>query len=479
MPEVWGQTTPLRSGEAGHGYTPRTMATLLANAIDRAHELDARDSLRAFRERFHLPRDDPGSGGVGKELCYLTGNSLGLMPRRARELVDQELDDWRDLAVEAHFKGKNPWFPYHEQFRASGARLVGAKVPADSAAPSEVVMMNSLTVNLHLMMASFYRPTGGPRGSGGGRFKILIEAGAFPSDEYAVQSQARFHAEARGFDAKAAIVRLAPRPGEATLRDSDITDAIEREGKSLALVLFPGVSYVTGQAFHVEQITKGAHAVGAVAGFDLAHAAGNLALDLHSAGADFAVWCSYKYLNAGPGSLAGAFVHERHFGASVSGDLPRFEGWWSNDPTTRFKMRQEIDRAKGAEAWAVSNPPILSAAPLRASLDIFDEATMPRLREKSRAMTEFLGGLLDEIAREKSSSGTAPFVSVTPTEWARRGCQFSLRFAKGAREIQQALLKAGIVTDFREPDVVRLAPAPLYNSFGDCARFAAALAALL
>ena len=463
------------------------MATLLANAIDRARELDARDPLRAFRERFHVPRDDsaPGGGrrapGGGRELCYLTGNSLGLMPKRARDLVDQELDDWRDLAVEAHFKGKNPWFPYHEQFRASGARLVGAKVPADPSAPSEVVMMNSLTVNLHLMMASFYRPTAGSNG----RHKILIEAGAFPSDEYAVQSQARFHAEARGFDARAAIVRIAPRPGEATLRDSDITDAIEREGKSLALVLFPGVSYVTGQAFHVEQIARSAHAVGALAGFDLAHAAGNLALDLHSAGADFAVWCSYKYLNSGPGSLAGAFVHERHFGASVSGDLPRFEGWWSNDPTTRFKMRQEIDRAKGAEAWAISNPPILSAAPLRASLDIFDEATMPRLREKSRAMTEFLGGLLDEIAREKSSPGisgapgTAPFVSVTPTEWARRGAQFSLRFAKGAREIQQTLLKAGIVTDFREPDVVRLAPAPLYNSFGDCARFAGALAALL
>ncbi len=435
-------------------------APLLADALDRARELDSRDPLRGFRERFHVPRDSSG-----RDLCYLTGNSLGLMPRRARELVDQELDDWRDLAVEAHFHGKNPWFPYHEQFRASGSRLVGGDAPAGPGAPCEVVMMNSLTVNLHLLMASFYRPTKE-------RFKILIEAGAFPSDEYAVQSQARLH----GFDPSEAIVRVAPRAGEATLRCEDIDDAIAREGRSLALVLFPGVSYVTGQAFDLARITRAAHAAGALAGFDLAHAAGNLALNLHDSAADFAAWCSYKYLNSGPGALAGAFVHSRHFEASKRGGLPRLEGWWSNDPATRFKMRPDIDRAPGAEAWAVSNPPILAAAPLRASLDLFDEAGMGRLRDKSRALTEFLGGLLDEIARAKPD---APFESVTPREWERRGCQFSLRFERGAKEIQQALTKAGVVTDFREPNIVRLAPVPMYNTFADCARFASELARVL
>lgn len=451
------------------------MAAPFHDALDRARELDARDELRGFREKFHIPRDPAGAG----DLCYLVGNSLGLMPRRARELVEQELNDWRDLAAEAHFKGKSPWFPYHEQFRASGARLVGAKLPTPetSDSPSEVVMMNSLTANLHFLMASFYRPTKS-------RHKILIDSPAFPSDEYAVQSQIRFH----GFDPATSLVRVGPRPGagEATLRDEDLIGAIDREGESLALVLVAGVNYATGQLLHVQQVASCAHQHGACVGVDLAHAAGNVELKLHDWGVDFAAWCSYKYLNSGPGALAGAFVHEKHFAASARGELPRLEGWWSNDPATRFRMRPEIDRARGAEAWAVSNPPILSAAPLRASLDIFDEATMPRLRAKSKAMTEFLGGLLEEIARDKAGGGggggggvSAPFEVVTPREWSRRGAQFSVRLAKGAREMQRALLERGVVTDFREPDIIRLAPAPLYTTFEDCARFAGTFASLI
>lgn len=415
----------------------------------RASDLDARDPLRAFRERFCVPRD-----ARGREQCYLTGNSLGLMPRRARELVLEELEDWERLAVEAHFEARRPWYSYHEMFRESGDRLVGAAPGA-----GEVVMMNSLTVNLHLLMASFYRPTHS-------RHRIIIEGGAFPSDEYAVQSQARFH----GYDSDA-IARIVPSGGRRTLDNEDVLEFIRREGPSADLVLLSGVNYVTGQLFDIEAITKAAHAAGCVAGFDLAHAAGNVPLRLHDWGVDFAVWCSYKYLNAGPGSLGGAFVHRRHFdGGEDHGRGPasrRFEGWWGNDAKTRFQMRPAFSPGLGAEAWALSNPPILSGAPLRASLDIFDEAGMPALREKSLALHAYARELLSEVP------GAA---LVTPTDDASHGCQLSLTVNTDAKALQKSLGEVGVVTDFRTPDIIRAAPAPLYNTFADVHRFVSALA---
>ncbi len=390
----------------------------------------------------------------GRELCYLTGNSLGLMPNRARDLVLEELDDWKTLAVEAHFEAHRPWFSYHEIFRESGDRLVGARPGA-----GEVVMMNSLTVNLHLLMASFYRPTHS-------RHRIIIEGGAFPSDEYAVASQARFH----GYDDDA-ILRITPRMGERTLRNDDILDFIRREGPSAELVLLSGVNYVTGQLFDIPRIVEAAHNAGCVAGFDLAHAAGNAPLRLHDWNVDFAVWCSYKYLNAGPGSLAGAFVHERHHDANAgNGRGPssrRLEGWWGNHPESRFQMRPAFSPAKGAEAWALSNPPILSAAPLRASLDLFDEVGMPALREKSLALHAYARELLDEV-----SGATL----ITPSDDASHGCQLSLTVNTDARALQKSLAAAGVITDFRTPDIVRAAAVPLYNSFHDVHRFVSALA---
>lgn len=420
-----------------------------------ARELDERDPLRRFRERFHLPRASAYAANAreaDREAVYLTGNSLGLMPRSARALVDRQLDDWATLAGEAHFHGATPWFPFHEMFRESGARLVGAKPGA-----CEVVMMNSLTVNLHLMLASFYRPTRE-------RFRIMIEASAFPSDEHAVASQARWH----GFDPRDAVLRLTPRTGERTLRTEDILETLRREGPRTAVVMLGGVNYVSGQWFDMGAITRAGREAGCVVGWDLAHAAGNVPMRLHEWGVDFAVWCSYKYLNAGPGSLAGCFVHERHGGAAW-GDRPRLEGWWGTASATRFKMRPEFEPGLGAEAWQVSNPPILSAAPLKASLDIFDEAGMPALREKSLRLHAYARWLLDRAARGR-------FTIATPTEDAGHGCQLSIVFpGDGARALKARLLQAGVVTDFREPDVIRAAPAPLYNSFHDVWRFARAL----
>lgn len=417
----------------------------------RAHELDARDPLRAFRERFCVPRDKQG-----RELCYLTGNSLGLMPRRARELVVEELEDWERLAVEAHFEARRPWFSYHEIFRESGERLVGA-----APGGGEVVMMNSLTVNLHLLMASFYRPSHS-------RHRIIIEGGAFPSDEYAVQSQARFH----GYDDNA-ILRIVPSEGSGrrTLDNEDIIDFIRREGPSADLVLLSGVNYVTGQLFDIEAITRAAHRAGCIAGFDLAHAAGNVPLRLHDWGVDFAVWCSYKYLNAGPGALAGAFVHQRHFDGNADDSRGpashRLEGWWGNDAQTRFQMRPTFSPARGADAWSISNPPILSAAPLRASLDLFDEAGMPALREKSLALHAYTRELLSDVPAAKL---------VTPADDASHGCQLSITVNTDAKVLQKSLAEAGVVTDFRTPDIIRAAPVPLYNTFTDVHRFVSTLA---
>ena len=401
-----------------------------------AEQLDANDPLSALRDRFEVPRN-----ADGRPITYLCGNSLGLMPVAAREIVGQELEDWANLAVEGHFEARRPWYSYHEQFREAGARLVGAR-------PGEVVMMNSLTVNLHLLMVSFYRPEGA-------RTKILIEEGAFPSDTYAVRS----HLEARGVDPDSNLVRCSPREGEDLLRTEDIERTIEELGDELALVMFGGVNFRTGQLLQMDAITAAAHRVGALCGFDLAHAAGNVAMKLHDWNVDFGCWCSYKYLNSGPGALAGAFVHERH-GTELT--TPRFAGWWGNDPETRFRM-QEIDQfipRAGADGWQVSNPPVLAAAPLVASLGIFDEIGMDALVSKSRQLTGYLEFLLDE-------SLTDACTVITPRDPEQRGCQISVRVHDRPRERFDRLRPAGITCDFRHPDVIRLAPVPLYNTFVD------------
>jgi kynureninase len=408
-----------------------------------ARRMDSQDPLRKFREAFLFPVD-----ARGEPVVYLAGNSLGLQPRKARGYIEQELDDWARLAVEGHLKAQHPWLPYHEELTGQLARLVGAQ-------PSEVVAMNSLTVNLHLMMTSFYRPTGE-------RFKILVEAGAFPSDQYAVASQAGLH----GFTREQAIVEVAPRSGESTLRDDDLLEAIAREGPSLALVMLGNVNYLTGQAFDIAAVTRAAHAQGARVGFDLAHGAGNLLLNLHDAGPDFAVWCSYKYLNGGPGTVGGCFVHERHAQAHW---LPRMEGWWGHDKASRFKMPRDFSALRGVEGWQLSNPPIFQLAALRASLELFDAATMPALRRKSELLTAYLASL---IARMPPG-----FCQIlTPEEPRRRGAQLSLRIhGSNPRRLVDELAKAGVVCDLREPDVIRAAPAPLYCGFHDVFRFSEAL----
>ena len=403
---------------------------------DYARHLDSIDPLADRREAFEIPlRDD------GRPMIYLCGNSLGLMPTSVRARMQEELDDWGALGVEGHFEATRPWFDYHERFRDSGARLVGAK-------PGEVVMMNSLTVNLHLLMVSFYRPEGR-------RNRILIEDGAFPSDTYAVKS----HLQARGIDPAEALVLCAPRPGEDLLRTEDIEETIARNGDELALVMLGGVNFRTGQLLDMKRITKAAHAVGAMAGFDLAHAAGNVRLSLHDWNVDFACWCTYKYLNSGPGALAGAFVHERH---GTDSDRPRFAGWWGNDPATRFKMQDipEFIPIDGADGWQISNPPILAAAPLVASLEIFDDVGMEALERKSRLLTGYLEFLLKRTLPDTCEV-------ITPEDPSARGCQLSVRVKDRPRERFDRLRPAGITCDFRHPDVIRLAPVPLYNSFAD------------
>jgi kynureninase len=406
-----------------------------------AARMDAEDPLSRFRERFHIPRD-----AEGRPQVYFTGNSLGLQPKTAHDYVLQELSDWARLAVEGHLKAKNPWLPYHEFVTEPLARVVGA-------IPSEVVAMNSLTVNLHLLMVSFYRPT--PE-----RYKIVIEKGAFSSDQYAVTSQLNFH----GYGHEV-LVQLAPREGETTLRTEDILEQIEREGDSVALILLGGVNYYTGQAFDMKAITEAGRAKGCIVGFDCAHAAGNLELKLHDWDVDLAAWCSYKYLNAGPGAIAGIFVHERHARAF---DLPRFAGWWGHDKETRFLMRPDFVPLAGAEGWQISNPPILQLAALRASLEIFDEATMPALRAKSERLTAYLEQLIDGIADERIRI-------ITPREPDERGCQLSIRVRGSDRSLFHRIVESGVAADWREPDVIRVAPVPLYNSFADVQRFAGIL----
>jgi kynureninase len=408
--------------------------------------MDDRDPLRDYREEFHVP-----SRG-GEPVIYFCGNSLGLQPKSTRALIEQELDDWARLAVDAHFKGKTPWYSYHEVFKEVGARLVGAQPGA-----GEVVMMNSLTMNLHLMMVSFFRPQGD-------RTKILIDEPCFPSDIYAVKT----HLRSRGLDPAEHLVITKPRSGEKCLRSDDIEELIEREGRFIALVLLAGVNFFTGQVMDMARITAAAHRAGCMVGWDLAHAAGNVELQLHDWNVDFAAWCSYKYLNSGPGAVAGCFVHEQH-GRSL--ELPRLGGWWGNDPDTRFKMHliPEFTPREGADGWQVSNPPILAMAPLKSSLEIFDRATMPALRAKSKLLTGYLRWLLDEAS-------TTWWEIITPRSVDECGCQLSILVKDHPRERFKALEHAGVVCDFREPNVIRVAPVPLYNTFHEVWQFAKILA---
>ena len=408
----------------------------LGEAFPRA--MDSRDPLAHFRDRFCYPKKQNGEDWV-----YLCGHSLGLQPKAAASYITQELDDWAQLGVEGHFHAKSPWMPYHRLLADQTASLVGAK-------PQEVVVMNSLTVNLHLMMASFYRPT--PE-----RNKILIERGAFPSDQYAVQSQIRYH----GFDPAVALLELTPREGESCMRDEDIETLIERESNRIALILLGGVNYATGQVYDMAGITKLGRSRGCVVGLDLAHAAGNVPLRLHDWAPDFAVWCSYKYLNGGPGCVGGCFVHERH---SQAWDLPRFAGWWGHDEKIRFQMGPEFHPMPGADGWQLSNPPILALAPLRASMALFAEAGMENLRAKSIALTGYLEFLLDH-----QLSGQVSII--TPREPQRRGAQLSIRLAHQGHELCKRLAAEGVVGDWREPDIYRIAPIPLYNSYLDVYRF--------
>ena len=414
---------------------------------DFAQQLDREDPLRGFREKFFLP-----FGNDGKPVIYFAGNSLGLMPKSARQIVDDELEDWAKLGVDAHHAAGTPWYSYHEALRDPISRLVGGK-------PLEVICMNSLTVNLHLMMATFYRPTKS-------RFKVLMEEPAFPSDTYAIKTQLIHH----GLDPKEALVLARPRKGEFTVRTEDILELIEKHANHLAVVMIGAVNFFTGQSIDVEQVTAMVRKHGIVAGFDLAHAAGNVPLSLHDWNVDFAVWCSYKYLNAGPGAVAGAFIHERH---ATNTRLPRFAGWFGNDPNTRFKLHLEPEfiPVASADAWQISNPPIFSMAPLRASLSIFQEAGgMETLRAKSTKLTGYLQFLIEQI-------GSRKFSIITPSDPNARGAQLSIQAHEHPKQLHDELVAAGVKCDFREPNVIRAAPAPLYNTFHEVWRFAQILAA--
>jgi len=418
-----------------------------------ARHLDAIDPLAKYRDKFHIPPARHARGAdprLDGDSIYLCGNSLGLQPKRVSDLMAQELRDWADLAVEAHFHGAQPWYDYHEVFRDTGARLVGAE-------PGEVVMMNGLTVNLHLMMMSFYQPRAERR-------VVVIEDGAFPSDTYAVKT----HLVARGMEPEHDLVLLRPRDGEETLRTEEIEATIAALGERLALVMLGGVNFRTGQVLDMERIVRAGHAVGAVVGFDLAHAAGNIPLRLHDWNVDFACWCSYKYLNAGPGAVAGCFVHRRH-GEDPS--LPRFAGWWGNDPQVRFRMHLEPEFVPrvGADGWQLSNPPILAMVPLRASLALFDEVGMDHLRRKSLVLTGYLEFLLRRLMPDACRI-------ITPCDPGERGCQLSIQVSDAPRARFDALQRQGVICDFREPDVIRVAPVPLYNRFHDVWRFARILA---
>lgn len=409
------------------------------NTLSFAQHLDAQDPLRSFREKFLFPTFHE------KTVRYFTGNSLGLQPKTARSYIEEELDAWAKYGVEGHFLAKRPWFSYHENLTEKAAKVVGAF-------PIEVVVTHSLTTNLHLLMVSFYRPEGK-------RTKILCEAKAFPSDQYALESQVKFH----GLDVNEHLVEVAPREGEQLIREEDILNKIEELGDELALVMIGGVNYYTGQLFDMETITKAGHKVGAIVGFDLAHAAGNINLKLHDWGVDFAAWCGYKYLNSSPGGVSGMFVHERH---AYKPELPRFAGWWGYDKDTRFLMEPGFNPMKGAEGWQLSNAPVLGMAAHLASLDIFDEAGMDRIGAKRDLMTAYLEFVIDDIS-EKNKDRVS-FELITPRDKTKRGAQLSIMAKGQGKALFDALAEEGVVADWREPNVIRVAPAPLYNSFEDC-----------
>jgi len=409
------------------------------NSIAFAKELDEQDSLKDFRNQFYIPIIN------GKECIYFTGNSLGLQPKTTQDYVLNELEDWAHFGVEGHFHARKPWMPYHEIFSEQVAKIVGAL-------PEEVIVMNQLTVNLHLLMVSFYRPTKQ-------RYKIICEAKAFPSDQYAMETQVKFH----GYDPAAAIVELEPRAGEYAIRTEDIIKAIQQHGDTVALVLFGGVNYYSGQVFDMPAITKAAHAVGANCGFDLAHAAGNVELKLHEWDVDFACWCSYKYLNSGPGGVSGAFIHQKHIDNK---ELPRFAGWWGHTKETRFKMEKGFEPIPTAEGWQVSNAPVLSMAAHKASIDIFDKAGMENLVAKGKLLSDYLLFILNAI----NATATEKMIEViTPAD--AKGCQVSMLMLQKGKEVFEALKQHGVIADWREPNVIRVAPVPLYNSFTDVFTF--------
>lgn len=419
------------------------------NSLAFAQQLDAKDPLKNFRDKFYIPMIN------GKDSIYFTGNSLGLQPKTTQEYVLNELEDWANYGVEGHFHARNPWLNYHEMFPELLSDIIGAKA-------SEIVVMNQLTVNLHLLLTTFYKPTKA-------RYKIICEAKAFPSDQYAMQSQVALH----GFNSDDAIIEVEPKQGSALIDHQSIIDTIAKNGDTVALVLFSGVNYYNGQVFNMESIVKAAHNVGAYAGFDLAHAAGNIFLNMHDWDVDFACWCSYKYLNSGPGGVSGIYIHEKY---AADTTLPRLAGWWGHDKDSRFKMEKHFMPIATAEGWQVSNAPILSMAAHKASLDIFREAGMENLLQKSRLLSNYLLFILDEINKLVSP----PVLEViSPQEDAQKGCQISILMLQNGKNIFEALKKHGVLADWREPNVIRVAPVPLYNSFEDVFRFGEMLSALV
>ncbi len=407
------------------------------NNLAYAKQQDTEDKLSHLRDQFHIPKDKNGN-----DWLYFTGNSLGLQPKNTQKYIQQELDDWANYGVEGHFEAKNPWVKYHEFLTESMAEIVGAK-------PIEVVVMNTLTTNLHLLMVSFYQPTKT-------KYKIVIESDAFPSDRYAVQSQLQFH----GFNAEEGLIEWKPRKGEDLLNIDDLETIVSEQGDEIALLLIGGVNYYTGQSLDLKRIAEIGHSKNCFVGIDLAHGAGNISPDLHNSGVDFAAWCTYKYLNAGPGSLGGLFVHEKH---AHNKELPRFSGWWNHNKETRFNMRQPFDVMPGAEGWQLSNPPILSMAAIRSSLDLFDKVGMDALRQKSEKLTGYFEFLINEINSDDIKI-------ITPSNPKERGCQLSIQVKNANKSLHKKLTENNVITDWREPDVIRCAPVPMYNSFEDVYR---------
>ncbi|CAI8152561.1 MAG: Kynureninase [Formosa sp. Hel3_A1_48] len=414
--------------------------------LEFALNLDRNDPLAKYRTAFHIPKDEQGN-----DWLYFTGNSLGLQPKTTKSAIEQELNDWANLGVEGHFEAKNPWMPYHEFLTESMAKIMGAK-------PIEIVVMNTLTTNLHLLMVSFYNPTKK-------RHKILIESDAFPSDRYAVQTQLEFH----GYDTNECLIEWTPRTDEKLLRTEDLEQILETQGEEIALLLIGGVNYYTGQYLDLKKIAALGHAKGCKVGIDLAHGAGNIQPELHDTGVDFAAWCTYKYLNAGPGSLGGVFVHERY---AHDKTLKRFAGWWSQNKATRFNMRQPLDITPGAEGWQLSNPPILSMAAIKAALDLFNEVGMNKLRKKSIKLTGYLEFLIKGLNH-------AQIEIITPSDPNQRGCQLSIQVKNANKDLHKKLTEQHVITDWREPDVIRCAPVPFYNSFEDVFRMVEILKTLL